>query len=146
MNGYDWLRAFHIIAVIAWMAGLLMYPRLLVYRLEGRGVPELETAMDQGAHRLKRIILNPAMILTWILGIGLISTNFGYYAGQIWFWGKLILVIGLSGFHGYILSLGRKVASGDQSIAPRRLRMMNEIPMVISIFAVLLVVVQPFST
>lgn len=146
MNGYDWLRAFHIIAVIAWMAGLLMYPRLLVYRLEGQGVPKLEKAMDQGADRLKRIILNPAMILTWLLGIGLISTNFGYYAGQGWFWGKLALVLGLSGFHGYVLTVGRKIASGDRSMPPRRLRMMNEIPMVISIFAVILVVVQPFST
>lgn len=146
MNGYDWLRAFHIVAVIAWMAGLLMYPRLLVYRLEGHGVPELQAAMDQGALRLKRIILNPAMIFTWVLGVGLISTNLDYYAGQMWFWGKLILVLALSGFHGFILSVGRKVVLGDRSVSPRRLRMLNEVPMIISIFAVIMVVVQPFST
>lgn len=145
MSGYDWLRAFHIISMVAWMAGLLMYPRLLVYRLEGEGTPALQNAMDLGASRLRRIILNPALVLTWVLGVGLISTNFDYYVGQIWFWGKIALVLGLSGFHGYILSLGRKIADGGRPIEARRLRMINEVPMIISIFAIILVVVQPFS-
>ncbi len=142
---YDWLRALHIIAVIAWMAGQLMYPRLLVYRLEAAGNPGYEKAMDEAARKLRLIILNPAMILTWLMGLALFGHNWNYYIEQPWFWGKFALVLGLSGVHGYVIGLGKKIARGERPIEPKRLRMFNEIPMVIAIFAVILVVVQPFA-
>lgn len=142
---YDWMRALHIIAVIAWMAGLLIYPRLLVYRLEGAGNPGLEAAMDAAAKKTRMIILNPTMILVWLFGIGIASSNFSYYAGQPWFWAKIVLVVALSGIHGYLLGLGRKIAAGERPVEPKRLRMLNELPMIIAIFAVIMVVVQPFS-
>jgi putative membrane protein len=142
---YDWMRALHIIAVIAWMAGMLIYPRLLVYRLEGLGNPGLEAAMDAAAQKTRVIILNPTMVIAWLLGIGLASSNFSYYAAQPWFWAKVALVLALSAVHGYLIGLGRKVAAGQRPIEPRRLRMLNELPMVIAIFAVIMVVVQPFS-
>ena len=142
---YDWLRAVHIIAVIAWMAGMLIYPRLLVYRLEGQGNAQLEAAMDAAATRTRNIILTPTMILAWLLGIGLASSNFGYYSNQPWFWAKIILVVGMSGLHGYFIAIGRKVARGERPMEPKALRMLNELPMVIAILAVILVVVQPFS-
>ena len=141
---FEWFRAIHIIAVIAWMAGLLIYPRLLVYRLEAQGDERFEAAMDKAAASTRKIILNPTMILAWLMGAAMIGHNWEYYSTQIWFWGKIVLVFGLSGFHGYLIGVGRKVAAGQRPIEPRKLRMMNEIPMVIAIVAVILVVVQPF--
>jgi protoporphyrinogen IX oxidase len=142
---YDWFRAIHIIAVIAWMAGMLIYPRLLVYRLEAAGNPAFEAAMDKAADAARKIILAPAMILTWLMGLALFGSNWGYYIVQAWFWAKILLVVGLSGFHGYLNGLGRKIAAGERPIEPKKLRMLNEIPMVIAILAVIAVVVQPFG-
>lgn len=141
---FEWFRAIHIIAVIAWMAGLLIYPRLLVYRLEAQGDPRFEAAMDKAAASTRKIILNPTMILAWLMGAAMIGHNWEFYTTQIWFWGKILFVFILSGFHGYLIGIGRKVAAGERPIEPRKLRMMNEIPMVIAIVAVILVVVQPF--
>ncbi|OYW42927.1 MAG: hypothetical protein B7Z38_03280 [Rhodobacterales bacterium 12-64-8] len=141
---FEWFRAIHIIAVIAWMAGLLIYPRLLVYRLEAQGDPRFEAAMDKAAASTRKIILNPTMILAWLMGAVMIGHNWEFYTIQIWFWGKILFVFILSGFHGYLIGIGRKVAAGERPVEPRKLRMMNEIPMVIAIVAVILVVVQPF--
>lgn len=142
---FDWFRAIHIIAVIAWMAAQLMYPRLLAYRLEAVGNPGFEKAMDVAAHRLRMVILNPAIILSWLMGLALFGQNWSYYIGQPWFWGKILLVTGLSGLHGYLIGLGKKIAAGQRPVEPKRLRMLNEIPMVVAILAVILVVVQPFA-
>ncbi len=142
---YNWVRAIHLIAVIAWMAGMLIYPRLLVYRLEAEGDQRFEAAMDKAAAATRRIILNPTMILTWLLGLLLIHLRWDYLQLQPWFWGKILLVVALSGFHGWLLGLGRKIAAGQRPIEPRKLRMLNEIPFIIAIFAVILVVVEPFT-
>jgi putative membrane protein len=141
---FQWFRAIHIIAVIAWMAGLLIYPRLLVYRLEAQGDERFEAAMDKAANSTRKIIITPTMILVWLMGLAMIGHNWQYYITQNWFWGKILLVLVLSGFHGYLIGLGKKIGKGERPIAPRKLRMLNEIPMVIAIFAVILVVVQPF--
>jgi len=145
MSAFEWIRALHIISMIAWMAGLLMYPRLLVYRLEGVGNPQMEAAMDAGAKRLRNIIVTPSMALTWLFGLGLVGHNWGFYQLQPWFWGKIVLVVILSGVTGYLVSLGRKIAAGERPIEPKKLRMLNELPMIIAIIAVILVVVQPFA-
>jgi putative membrane protein len=142
---YNWVRAIHLIAVIAWMAGMLIYPRLLVYRLEAQGDERFETAMDKAANATRRIIVNPTMILTWAMGLLLIASRWDFLHLQPWFWGKIALVLILSGFHGWLIGLGKKVARGERPIEPKKLRMLNEIPMIIAIFAVILVVVEPFS-
>ncbi|HEV7690665.1 MAG TPA: CopD family protein [Hyphomonadaceae bacterium] len=142
---YEWFRAFHIIAVIAWMAGLLIYPRLLVYRLEAAGNPGFEAAMDKAANSTRKIILTPTMILAWLMALAMIGHRWEYFIGQPWFWAKILLVVGLSGFHGFLMGLGRKITAGERPIEPKKLRMLNEIPMVIAIFAVIAVVVQPFG-
>lgn len=141
---FEWFRAIHIIAVIAWMAGLLIYPRLLVYRLEAQGDERFEAAMDKAADSTRRIIITPTMIVVWLMGLAMIGDNWEFYITQVWFWGKIVLVVGLSGFHGYLIGIGKKIGAGQRPIEPRKLRMINEIPMVIAILAVILVVVQPF--
>lgn len=141
---FEWFRAIHIIAVIAWMAGLLIYPRLLVYRLEAQGDERFEAAMDKAASAARNVILAPTLILAWLMGLAMIGHNWEYYSTQIWMWGKIVLVFALSGFHGYLIGLGRKIAAGQRPIEPKRLRMINEIPMVIAIFVVILVVIEPF--
>ena len=142
---YNWVRAIHLIAVIAWMAGMLIYPRLLVYRLEAQGDSRFEAAMDKAANATRRIIVNPTMILAWAMGLLLIASRWDFLHLQPWFWGKIALVLILSGFHGWLIGLGKKVARGERPIEPKKLRMLNEIPMIIAIFAVILVVVEPFS-
>ena len=142
---YNWVRAIHLIAVIAWMAGMLIYPRLLVYRLEAQGDSRFEAAMDKAANATRKIIVNPTMILTWAMGLLLIASRWDFLHLQPWFWGKIVLVLILSGFHGWLIGLGKKVARGERPIEPKKLRMLNEIPMIIAIFAVILVVVEPFS-
>lgn len=142
---FEWFRAIHIIGIIAWMAGLLIYPRLLVYRLEAQGDQRFEAAMDKAAASTRKIILNPTMVITWLMGLAMIGHRWEYYVSQPWFWGKFLLVVALSGFHGYLIGVGRKVAAGERPLEPRKLRMMNEIPMVIAIFVVILAVIEPFK-
>jgi protoporphyrinogen IX oxidase len=124
---------------------MLIYPRLLVYRLEAQGDSRFEAAMDKAANATRRIIVNPTMILTWAMGLLLIASRWDFLHLQPWFWGKIALVLILSGFHGWLIGLGKKVARGERPIEPKKLRMLNEIPMIIAIFAVILVVVEPFS-
>jgi putative membrane protein len=142
---YEWLRAGHIISVIALMAGLLMYPRLLVYRLEAAGDPRFEAAMDKAAANLRRIILNPALGLAWLFGLALIGHQWDFLRTQPWFWIKIALVLALTGLDMWLMRVGRKVAAGARPLEPRQLRMLNELPFVIAIVAVIMVVVQPFG-
>ena len=142
---YNWLRALHIIVVIGWMAGLLIYPRLLVYRLEAAGVASTEAMMDKAAASLRRVILVPTLALAWTLGLLLLAQNADHLLRQPWMHAKLALVVALSGYQGWMTALGRRIARGAAPLSARRLRMVNEIPFVIAIAAVILVVVQPFA-
>ena len=142
---YEWLRAAHIIFVIALMAGMLMYPRLLIYRLEAQGDERFEAAMDKAARSMRMIILNPSLVLVWLFGLGMIGHRWDYLHQQPWMWAKLILVLILSAIHGWFIGLGKKIARGERPIEPKRLRMINEIPALIAIAAVIFVVVQPFT-
>jgi protoporphyrinogen IX oxidase len=141
---FEWFRALHIVFMIAWMAGLLLYPRLLVYRMEAAGNPGFEAAMDAAARRTRNVILTPSMILVWLMGLAMFGQNWESYLSQGWFLAKLALVAMLSAVHGYLVGLGKKIAAGERPVEPKRLRMLNEIPMVIAVFAVVLVVIEPF--
>ncbi len=139
---YNWLRAGHILSVIAWMAGLLMLPRLLVYRVEGSGNEGLTQAMDTAALRLQKIILSPAMHLSWLFGLLLIWQNWGYLHRQPVFWLKIAFVVVLTAVHFYFTRLRKNVADAEIApIRPKTLRMMNEIPFVIAIAVVVIAVV-----
>ena len=117
-----------------------MLPRFLVYwHPVAPGSPENALWAERCA-RLKRIILNPGLIIVWVLGIAL-----GFHLGwPLWLWVKLVLVLGLSGFHGWMIGAARKFAAGNRPYAERTLRLVNEIPSLVTIAAVILVIVKPF--
>jgi putative membrane protein len=138
---YLWIKAFHIIAVIAWMAGMLYLPRLFVYHCEvAPGTPESERFKRMEV-RLLRIIGNPSMIAVWISGLLLIFL--GQFWAAPWMQLKFTLVVVLSGLHGF-LSRCRRDFAKDVNARPQRFyRLMNEVPAVLMIAIVILVVVKP---
>ena len=138
---YPWIKAFHIIAVIAWMAGMLYLPRLFVYHCETSvGTPEYErfALMER---KLMRIIINPSMIAVWVLGLTLASTSGAWTQG--WFHLKLLLVTGLSAFHGMMSAWRRAFEQGKNEKSQRFFRIVNEVPAVLMALIVILVVVKP---
>ena len=139
---YPWLKALHIIAVIAWMAGMLYLPRLFVYHCEtAAGTPEYErfALMER---KLMRVIVNPSMITVWILGLTLAYVLDVW--GEGWFHAKLVLVIVLSGLHGMLSRWRRDFEQGRNTRSPRFFRVINEVPAVLMALIVILVVVKPF--
>jgi len=141
---YPLIKAFHIISMVAWMAGLLYLPRLFVYHADApAGSPMAETlkAMER---RLLRGIMNPAMIAVYIFGIVLASTPGIVDWRQGWIYAKLVLVAALTVFH-HLLGLWRKDFAADRNRRPARFyRMVNELPMLALIAIVILVVMKPF--
>jgi len=139
---YLWLKALHIIAVIAWMAGLLYLPRLFVYHCDAPvGSLQSETfkVMER---RLLRGIMNPAMIAVWALGLLLAWRGHWWAAG--WFHAKLVLVIGISVVH-HLLAYWRKDFEADRNRRPAKFyRLWNEVPTVLMLGIVVLVVVKPW--
>lgn len=139
---YYWLKAGHIIFVIFWMAGLFMLPRMFVYHQEADPAsPENALWIDRERKMLK-IILLPSIILVWALGI-LLAAQLGAFS-QGWFHAKVLLVLLLSGYHGYLSSYAKKLARGERPLTGKALRMLNEIPGVAAAIIVILVVVKPF--
>jgi putative membrane protein len=139
---YDWLKAFHVIAVIAWMAGMLYLPRLFVYHCDAApGSPQSETfkVMER---RLLRVIINPAMVATWVLGLWL-AWRSGLYAAH-WLQVKFVLVIALSAMHGFLSRAVRDFAADRNNRSARFYRAINEIPALLMIGIVILAVVKPF--
>lgn len=150
---YDLARGLHIIAVIAWIAGLLMLPRFYAYITASLPGGELEAAMTKAAHSLRRIILTPSLILAWSFGIflfaGLVAGDSTHSLGEIlggvprWFWPKLLLVLGLTGYHGYLIVEGRRIVQGERRHGERFWRLMSEVPFLVAIAVVLLATVKP---
>ncbi len=139
---YLWLKAGHIIFVIFWMAGLFMLPRLFVYHQEtAPGSPENALWVER-ERKLLRIILTPALIATWGFGLALVVTIDAWDEG--WLHAKLLLVLVLSGYHGWCAGYARKLAAGKRSLSGRTLRLVNEVPGLGVALIVVLVVVKPF--
>jgi putative membrane protein len=139
---YLWLKAFHLIAVIAWMAGMLYLPRLFVYHCEtqpGSAESERFKVMER---KLLRLIINPAMVAVWVFGLALAITTHAYSQG--WFQAKFLLVLVLSGVHGYFAGCVRRFANDANTRPQRFYRMINEVPTVLMIAIVILAVVKPF--
>ena len=141
-NAYPWVLAGHITFVIYWMAGLLLLPRFYVYHHETSAGSAEDRAWIERERRVRSIILTPAMIVVWLLGLSL-AFHIGAFA-QGWFHGKLALVVGLTGYQGWLASYGRKLGDGKRPIGQRTLRIMNEIPGIAAAIIVVLVIVRPF--
>ncbi|GAA0658758.1 protoporphyrinogen oxidase HemJ [Sphingomonas insulae] len=143
-GAYLWIVAAHVIFVIFWMAGLFMLPRYLVYHQEalvaGRG-DEAAIWIEREA-KIRSIILTPAMIAVWVLGLTLATV--GQHWGEGWLHAKLLFVLLLSGYHGWAVGYARRLARGVMRLDARRLRMINEVPALMATVIVVLVFVKPF--
>ena len=144
-NAYLWVKAFHIIFVIFWMAGLFLLPRYLVHHQEALGTPEA-AAWEKREALLRKMILGPSIGIVWLLGLAL-AANVGLFDGLPglgWLHAKLTIVLLLSGYQGWAIGYSKKLARGQGDIAPRRLRMIGEVPALAVILVVILAVVKPF--
>jgi putative membrane protein len=139
---YLWLKAFHVIAVIAWMAGMLYLPRLFVYHSETqKGSIQSETFKNM-ERRLLRAIINPAMIVTWVLGLYLVWDGGWYTSG--WLHAKFALMLIMSGLHGVYVRRLKEFAVDKNTRPAKYYRILNEVPTVLMIGIVILVIVKPF--
>jgi putative membrane protein len=139
---YPWVKAAHVTFVIFWMAGLFLLPRFYVYHQEAPvGSPE-DRAWIERESRVRSIILTPAMIVVWVLGLMLAFDVDAWSQG--WFHAKLALVIALSGYQGWLGYYGKKLAKGQRSLSGKAVRMLNEIPGIAAAIIVVLVIVRPF--
>jgi protoporphyrinogen IX oxidase len=142
---YLWIKALHVIAVIAWMAGMLYLPRLFVYHASAKPGSELSATFKVMERRLLKLIINPAMIATWVFGLMLIwLMGKEEFLAAGWLHAKLVLVLAMSGLHGYLARLVKQFAADRNRRPPKFYRIVNEIPTVLLILIVLLAVVKPF--
>lgn len=139
---YLWLKAGHLIFVIFWMAGLFMMPRFFVYHQESTIGSEEDSKWIERETKLRKIILNPSMVIVWVLGL-VLAYNIGAF-NQGWFHAKLLVVLALSGYHGWMLGYAKKLARGERRMADRKLRLVNEIPGISAAIIVILVIIKPF--
>ena len=141
---YLWIKAFHIIAVIFWMAGLLYLPRLYVYHSKSIIGGELDNALQIQERNLLRIIMNPSMIAAFILGFILIGYRLDAITSSFWLAIKLLLVFGLAGYHGFLAGQRKKFERGERPKSEKFFRLINEIPSFAAIIIVIMAVVEPF--
>jgi putative membrane protein len=142
---YLWLKAAHVIAIIAWMAGMLYLPRLFVYHCDappGSAQSETFKVMEW---RLLKLIINPAMIVTWLLGLSMIwLMGWEAFTQSGWLHAKLVLVLAMSGVHGMLVRYARDFAADRNRKSQKFYRIINEVPTVLLILIVILAVVKPF--
>jgi putative membrane protein len=139
---YLWLKAAHVIFVIFWMAGLFMMPRFFVYHQESAVGSEEDGKWIEREAKLRKIILNPSLIIVWILGLFL-AYDIGAFS-QGWFHVKLLAVLGVSGYHGWMISYAKKLVRGERTLTDKKLRLVNEVPGMAAAIIVILVIVKPF--
>jgi putative membrane protein len=143
VDWYSYIKAFHIIAMVAWMAGLFYLPRLYVYHADAAPGSEASETFKVMEARLLRVIMNPAMIATWVLGLTLM---FGFidWRSAGWLHAKLLFVVLMSGFHGALSKWRKDFAADANSRSARFYRVANEVPTLLLIIIVILAVAKPF--
>jgi protoporphyrinogen IX oxidase len=137
-----WIKAIHVIAIIAWMAGMLYLPRLFVYHAEAPKGSDVSATFKVMERRLLKAIMNPAMILVFLTGFALVYLTEDWREG--WWQAKFVLVLGLAGLHGYFARCVRTFADGANERPARFYRILNEAPTVLMVLIVVLAVVKPF--
>lgn len=141
---YPWIKALHVIAVIAWMAGMFYLPRLFVYHAERAEVgSELDQTFQVMEEKLLRVIINPAMIVAWVCGLLMIWQG-AFDWGSAWSWIKIGAVVVMSWFHGWLATRRKEFARGENTRSGRVYRLMNEVPTVLMVIIVVMVIVRPF--
>jgi putative membrane protein len=142
---YPWTKSLHVIAVIAWMAGLFYLPRLFVYHVEqvgsGNKTDELFQTMER---RLLKAIMNPSMIATWLFGLALVFTPGTVDWSAVWPWMKAAAVLGMTWFHMWCGARRKDFVNGTNSRNGRQYRLMNEVPTLLLIVIVVSVIARPF--
>jgi putative membrane protein len=141
-SAYLWVKAAHITFVIFWIAGLFIVPRYYIHHQAATPGSAEDRAWIEREDRARTIILMPAMLITWTLGL-MLAIHLGAF-NQPWFLAKLAMVLLLSGYQGWVGAYGRKLAAGRREQEDKRLRMMNEVPGILTAIIVALVVVRPF--
>ena len=138
------LKALHLSAVIFWMAGLLYLPRLFVYHSVAAPGGELEAKMEEAEAKLLRIIMNPAMIVAFVLGLVLIGYNWGAPLGlPIWLWVKVAAALGLIAYHGYLAKTRKAFLGGGRPKSEKHFRRINEVPAIVTLLIVGLAIIKP---
>jgi putative membrane protein len=143
MTFYLWLKALHIIAVICWFAGIFYLPRLFVYHAGADDQISRDRFKIMEA-KLYRVIMNPSMIASLVLGVWLLIESWQAFSGTIWMWLKIFLVLLVVGYHHYCLRIMKAYASDKQIHSEKFFRLFNELPVLVLIAIVILVVVKPF--
>lgn len=143
---YPWVKAAHVIAMVAWMAGLFYLPRLFVNHVEQAPIGSPLSNVFKGMEeRLFRIIMRPAMMATWVFGLILLVTpGVIDWSRDLWIYVKLATVIGLTGFHEWLGARCRDFAADQNRISGRQWRLLNELPTVALVTIVTMVIVRPF--
>ncbi|MEJ0097977.1 MAG: protoporphyrinogen oxidase HemJ [Bauldia sp.] len=141
-QAYLWVKAIHVLAVIAWMAGILYLPRLFVYHADSAPGSEKSETFKVMERRLYAAIMTPAMIATLLAGLALATS--GHFWADRWLMAKLVLVIAMIGFHVWLGARLREFAADRNTRSSRVYRMVNELPTLLLIGIVILVVVKPF--
>jgi protoporphyrinogen IX oxidase len=139
---YLWIKAGHVIFVIFWIAGLFLLPRFYVYHQESPPGSEEERRWIDREAKLRKIILTPSMILVWVFGLVLATSGGWWQSG--WLHAKLLVVLLLSAYHGYMVGYGKKLVRGERPASGKALRLMNEVPGIATVIIVVLVIVKPF--
>ena len=142
MDPYLWIKALHVIAIIAWMAGMLYLPRLFVYHADAVPGSDKSETFKIMERRLLRLIMNPAMIVAWIAGLVLVWQGGWIRSG--WLHGKLLLVVGLTVVHMMLARTMKSFARDENRRPARYFRILNEVPTLLMIGIVILVIVKPF--
>ena len=139
---YDWIKAGHVISLIAWMAGMLYLPRLFVYHASLPPGSEAQSATFKVMERrLLKAIMNPAMIATWVFGLALAGMS-GFYASP-WLQAKFVLVLAMSGIHGWLARMVKDFAADRNTRGHRFYRVLNEVPTLLMIGIVILAIIKP---
>tara|TARA_B100000686_G_scaffold323598_1_gene378487 strand:+ start:396 stop:842 length:447 start_codon:yes stop_codon:yes gene_type:complete len=141
---YLWIKALHLIAVIAWMAGLLYLPRLFVYHVGAEPGSDLDRTLKIMERRLLNFIMGPAMAVSWLLGLLLTVLSPHVVWQETWFYGKLLAVVAMSGMHAAMVVWQKAFDNNRNQRGQSFYRLMNEAPTVLLVIIILMVVVKPF--
>ena len=139
---YPWTKAFHIMSVIAWMAGIFYLPRLFVHHVEQADNAQMEETFRMMERKLLKLIMNPSSIATWVFGLMLVFTPGIVDWSMVWPWTKALSVIAMTWFHHWLAKRRKDLEAGTNTVTGRQYRMMNEVPTLLMVVIVLSVVLK----